>query len=274
APSILTLHDLSPWAAGDRRAVAAGRIRRRTPFLLRLATMIVTPSEAIRHEAIEKFNLPPSRVVPIPLAAGPLFHPRSEPEIAAPLARLGVRPPYLLFLGARELRKNIPRLVAAWREARRERPDLSLVLAGRPAESSVQGPGLSPSVLNLEAEPGLIVPGVLDDGDLAALVAGAAVFVYPSLYEGFGLPVLEAMQSGVAAVISRDPALLEVAGVAAVAVDADSTSALARAIVELVRDPKRRLEYQQLGIRRASQFSWRRTAIRTREVYVEALRRF
>lgn len=277
-PSILTLHDLSPWAAGLRRAFAAERIRRRTPLLLRLATMIVTPTEAMRREAIERFNLPPSRVVAVPLAAGPQFRPRSEPEITATLARLGVSPPYILFVGTHEPRKNLARLIAAWREARPQLPDVNLVLAGRPGESSAPGPGSNRGVLhpllNLEGESGLTMTGPLADADLAALLAGAAIFVYPSLYEGFGLPVLEAMQSGVPVVISRDPALLEVSGGAAVAVDADSTSELARAIVELMKDPARKQQYRQHGLRRASEFSWRRTAIATREVYVEALRRF
>ena len=261
-PSVLTLHDLSPWRSGPERAERAGRIRRRTPLALRAATMVVTPSEAVRQEAIERFRLAPSRVAAVPLAAGVEFGPRSAREIQPTLARLGVRQPYVLFVGTRERRKNLVRLVEAWREARRAWRDLGLVVGGRAGSES------------LSEEPGLVLTGLLPDADVAALMAGAALFVYPSLYEGFGLPVLEAMQTGTPVVISRDPALVEVAAGAAVTAAAESAAELARAIVDLMGDPARRRELGERGMRRAADFSWRQTAIRTREVYVEALRQF
>jgi len=266
-PSVLTLHDLSPWKTGEQRAVAAGRVRRRAPLAIRRATMILTPSEAIRREAAERFGLPLSRLAAVPLAPAEQFRPLREGEIASVLARLKIRCPYLMFVGTRERRKNLPRLVEAWREAGRIIPELSLVVAGRPGADASE-------VLNFLPEPGLHLPGLLADSDLAALLAGAAAFVYPSLYEGFGLPVLEAMRAGAPVVISRDPALLEVAAEAAIAVDADSIADLARAIVELTGNPARRAEYRERGFRRAAQFSWGETAVRTRQVYVEAIRRF
>ncbi len=268
-PSVMTLHDLSPWHEGDRRALAAQRIRRRTPYLLRLATLVLTPTESIRREAIEHFNLPPSRVAAAPLAAGEPFRPRPEAERQGALARLGATAPYILFVGTAERRKNLPRLIESWRQARAAHPGLGLILIGRAGDNS----NLE-QVLNVREETGLTVAGPLPDQEVAALLSGAVALVYPSLYEGFGLPVLEAMQCGAPVVISRDPALVEVAGGAAVAVDANSTSALARAIVELMVDPQRGLALREGGIRRAAEFSWRQTASRTREVYVEALRRF
>ncbi len=260
-PSVLTLHDLSPWKSGAERADAK-RIRRRTPWLLRLATMVLTPTEAVRQEAMERFGLAASRVTAVPLAAGPTFQPRPEPQILAARARYGVDSPYLLFTGTKERRKNLPLLVEAWREARRSHPRLSLVVVGRQGSES------------LDPGQGLILPGLLPDEDVAALMTGAELFVYPSLYEGFGLPVLEAMQAGAPVVISRDPALLEVAGNAAVAVEATSAANLARAIVELVGNTGWRRELHERGFRRAAEFSWRQTAIYTRKTYVEALRRF
>jgi glycosyltransferase involved in cell wall biosynthesis len=248
-PSVLTLHDLSPWREGEAKA---GRVRRRAPLLVRLATMVITPTEAVRREAMEKFGLAGSRVVAAPLAAAEAFRPQGEGEARGK--------PFLLFVGTRNRRKNLRRLVEAWREARRVFPELSLVVVGR-------GEDLPP-------EPGLVVRGVLSDDEVAALMSAAAVFVYPSLYEGFGLPVLEAMQAGAPVIISRDAALREVAGDAAVTVDAESSAAMARAIVELVGNPLWRGELRERGLKRAAQFSWRQTARRTREVYVEALRRF
>ncbi|MBI3664968.1 MAG: glycosyltransferase family 4 protein [Acidobacteria bacterium] len=266
-PSVLTLHDLSPWAEGQRRTGAAERVRRRTPYLLRRATMIITPTEAIRREAARYFELPLARMAAVPLAAGWQFRPCPEAETAAALARLGITIPYLLCIGTKERRKNLPRLIETWREVRKRQPQLGLVLAGRACAEESQ-------VLNLSTEPGLSILGFLPDQDIATLMSGAALFVYPSLYEGFGLPVLEAMQTGTPVVISRDAALLEVAGDAAAAVDAESSAAMARAIVELMENPARRLELRERGLRRAAQFSWRQTAATTREIYVEALRRF
>jgi len=268
-PSVLTLHDLSPWKQGELRAAGARRIRRRTPLLLRIATMIVTPSEAVRREAIEHFHLSPARVAAVPLAPSRQFQPRGDEETSRLLRRLSIARPYLLFVGTQEPRKNLGRLIEAWREVRREHPDLGLVLAGRPGDNFSL-----PEVLNVAGEPGLTITGRLADADIAGLMSRAALFVYPSLYEGFGLPVLEAMQAGAPVVISRDPALREVAGDAAVSVDAGSPVSLACAIVQLMKDPRERMELRARGRRRAAQFCWRYTAIRTHEIYAEALQRF
>lgn len=259
APSVMTFHDCSPWLEGERRQTAAERVRRRTPRALRRTTLVVTPSETVRREVMERFGLAASRVIAVPLAAGEVFRPRPQGETEAARQRLRVRGPYLLFVGTGDRRKNVERLVEGWLEARRVRPDLELVVVGRRHAGS---------------EPGLTAAGRLEDEEVAALMSGAELFVYPSLYEGFGLPVLEAMQAGAPVVISRDAALREVAGDAAVSVEATSSDTLARTIVELMGDPLRRRELRERGIRRAAEFSWRQTAVRTREVYVEAVRRF
>jgi glycosyltransferase involved in cell wall biosynthesis len=244
-PSVITVHDLSPWLGGE----ASGRVRRRVPVLLRarIPTMIVTPSEAVRRAAISRFRLDSGRVVATPLAASIHFHPVEAP----PPAR-----PYFLFVGTLEPRKNIARLIEAWREVRKSE-DVDLVLAGRSRDNFAVP----------AAEPGLRVLGAVREEDLPALYAGAIAFVYPSLYEGFGLPVLEAMQCGVTVITSRDPAIMEVSDGAAVHVDATDVRALAEA---MRARPARREE----SLRRAAQFSWSKTAQKTREVYDDAVRFF
>jgi glycosyltransferase involved in cell wall biosynthesis len=254
-PSVMTVHDLSPWMNSEWQP-AAGRIRERTPKLLGLgpATMVITPSQAIRGAVIEKFGLAPSRVVAIPLAPSERFHPVE----AVPASR-----PYLLFVGTLEPRKNVNRIVEAWRELKRMH-DVDLVLAGRVREDF-----LTPS-----AEPGLVVKGPVPEEDLPALYSGAAACVYVSLYEGFGLPVLEAMQCGALVITSNDPAIQEIARGAALSVDAMDTRGLAQAMraaldsTEAVRDLRKR------ALERASQYSWKRTAELTRETYDAAVRAF
>jgi len=273
-PSVLTLHDLSPWRPGRERSEASERIRGRTPYLLRLATMIITPSESIRREAMECFHIHPSRVVSVPLAAAAHFNPGAIHQNSGILSRLGVAERYLLFVGTADRRKNLCALISAWSAARRECADLDLVIVGWPGPAGDALPGITSELLNSGAPQGLIFTGPLPDPEVAELMAKASIFVYPSLYEGFGLPVLEAMQAGAPVVISRDAALTEVAGNAALAVDSDSAGELAGVIVQLMKDPSQRLKLRGNGLRRAAQFSWRQTAIRTHEVYVEALRRF
>ena len=252
-PSVMTVHDLSPWR--DRAwQPDGGRVRRRTPLLLRagIATMVITPSEAIRRAVIERFRIAADRVVAVPLAASSNFAPANV-----------ARGNYFLFVGTIEPRKNIARLIEAWREVRKWHK-VDLVLAGR------QRADLPP----IADEPGLTIRGAVDDEELPALYSGALAVVYPSLYEGFGLPVLEAMQCGALVVASRDPAILEVAAGAAIHVDAEDTRALAAALSEICDAPEKFDSLRTAAIERAQLFSWRKTAERTQEVYAEARRVF
>lgn len=214
--------------------------------------MVITPSEAIRRECIQYFGLQPERVVATPLGAARI----SPPEPVVLPAR-----PYFLFAGTIEPRKNVEALVDAWRAIRADCP-VDLVLAGRVREDGPQLPD----------EPGLVRTGEVSDGQLAALYRDALALVYPSHYEGFGLPVLEAMQCGTAVAVSRDPALGEVAGDGALRFD--SVRELASVLRALYGRPELLGAQRARSLARAASFSWQRTAGATREVYGEALARF
>ncbi|MEP6963343.1 MAG: glycosyltransferase family 1 protein, partial [Acidobacteriota bacterium] len=217
-PSVMTIHDLSPWRK-ETTSLEATRVRKRTPQLLRLglAKMIITPTEAIRRAVIARFRLVPERVVAVPLAAREEFR---------PLSVLSGSTPYFLYVGTLEPRKNIACMIEAWREVNQQfRVDL--VLAGRARPDFPIPP----------AEPGLRVLGIVDDKDLPALYSGALATLYPSAYEGFGLPVLEAMQCGSLVIASRDPAITEVAGGAALQVETNDARGLIQAMSIAFQNP-------------------------------------
>lgn len=251
-PSVMTVHDLSPWMNPEWHH-GADRVRRRAPCLLGMgiATIVITPTEAVRAQVIERFRVTPSRAVAVPHGASPVFRPM-EAEAAAP---------YFLYAGALEPRKNLHALMEAWRAVRR-RNTVDLVLAGRRRADFVE----------LEPEPGLRLPGEVSDAELARLYSGALAMVYPSHYEGFGLPVLEAMQCGACVFISRDAALREVAGDAGLSLD--GTGAWAEAMCAAASNPEWLHERRQASLARAREFSWTRTATLTHDVYEEAMRRF
>jgi glycosyltransferase involved in cell wall biosynthesis len=255
APSVLTLHDLSPWMDADWHS-GADRVRLRTPWLLGLglATMIVTPSEAVRRQAIEWFRLNPARVTAVAHGAAPSFH---------PVDGGGRRAGYFLSVGTVEPRKNLPRLIEAWRPVYRE-SGVELMIAGR---SRGDAPAIPP-------EPGLVLAGEAPEEDLPALYSGALAFLYPSLYEGFGLPVLEAMQCGACVLVSTDAALAEVGGEAAVRIDPRDARAWTEALRACVAAGDWIAQRRELSLARAREFSWARSARRTREVYAEAIARF
>lgn len=254
-PTVMTLHDLSPWMDPSWHP-DSDRVRKRTPMLLRLglATLVITPSEAVRQQAIESFRLQASRVVAVPLAAGRAFHPIAEPTAS---------PPYLLYVGTLEPRKNLHFLLDVWREVRR-RFAVDLVLAGRRRKDFPEIP----------AESGLHLIGFTPDEDLPRLYSGALAVVYPSLYEGFGLPVLEALQCGAAVIASRDRAICEVAGDAAILVDVNDSPAWVETLVALLERPDQNLALRERALARAAEFSWTKTAQLTREVYGHAIERF
>jgi len=254
-PSVMTLHDLSPWLDPAWHSTA-GRIRQRTPMLLRLglAAMVITPSEAVRRAAIERFHLPADRVVAVPHAAGAGFRPV---ELAQ------ADPPYLLYVGTLEPRKNIGLILDLWRELRREQA-VDLVLAGRRrADFPV-----------IASEPGLQVLGYTADEALPALYSGAIACLYPSYYEGFGLPVLEAMQCGALVIASRDPAIMEVAGDGAILLDVRDRAAWMDALRPALTQPERMRAIREKALLKAGEFSWTETAKRTRAVYDQAAERF
>ena len=268
-PTVLMIHDLSPWKRGILAPGGSERIRARSRHLARLATMIVTPSEAIRREARAYFGLPSSVIAVTPLAAGDGMSPVSESTAVRQLEESDINTPYLLYLGSLMKRKNIPTLIEAWRRAKTRVPGLALVVVGAPGDLDISS----------MREPDLHVVGPLSDKDAAGLLSGAAAFVYPSLYEGFGLPVLEAMQAGTPVIASKDPAVMEVAGGAAFHVDVGSANdlcaaELSAAIVAIVSRPGLREQFVEKGRQRASRYSWQATAVTTHAAYAEAIRRF
>lgn len=253
--SVMTLHDLSPWLDPSWHA-EADRVRNRTPMLLRLglATMVITPSEAVRRQAMERFRLQAGRVVAVPHAAAQHFR---------PVAPAPERPPFLLYVGTLEPRKNVNLILEAWREIRKTF-SVELVLAGR---RRTDFPEISP-------EPGLHLLGLTPEEELPRLYSSALVCLYPSYYEGFGLPVLEAMQCGAAVVASNDPSIAEVAGGAAILLDPRDERAWIQSLESLLADPQQVQRMRERALARAAEFSWTKTARLTREVYGHAAERF
>jgi glycosyltransferase involved in cell wall biosynthesis len=258
---VVTVHDVAfrlhpamyppPWRAlyrlGLRRA-------------LQHADALLAPSRHTADDLLEA-GAARRRVRVVPLAAS---LPAQETDPEPILARLSIARPYFLFVGTLEPRKNLVRLIRAYRRAV-SAEDLrhTLVLAGPLGwradavhrELAAPGPGR------------VVLAGRVDDGTLDALYRGADAFCYPSLYEGFGLPVLEAMARGVPVICSNAASLPEVAGDAAILIDPKSVDELSGAIAGLVGDEAERQRLSSAGRARAAEFSWERTARETAEAY-------
>jgi glycosyltransferase involved in cell wall biosynthesis len=238
----------------------------RMPFMAKRASRIITPSNSIKKELCEGFQIPPDKVAVTPEAPRPVFKRREDPEL---LRRLGIEGDFILFVGTIEPRKNLRLLVEAFEQMLRN-TSLSpkLVIAGGKGwmmddfGSFIDKKGVTDRVC---------LTGYLQDEELCALYSTCKVFIYPSLYEGFGLPPLEAMACGAPVITSRTPALMETVGNAARLVDPKDVDDVAQAMTEMLSDPKVREHYAELGKSHVKQFSWEQTALKTLEVYREVL---
>jgi glycosyltransferase involved in cell wall biosynthesis len=234
---------------------------------------VLTSSESTRRELCELGVAEPHRIVVVPLAADrATFHPRAEGDPEPVRLRYGIPSgPYILMLRGANPRKNIVRAVEAFtRLVQQERlGDLTLVLAGAQA----QGP--DPAAAAAEGVPALrgriVSTGYVTDEDLASLYRAAIAFVYPSLYEGFGLPPLEAMQCGTPVITSNTSSLPEVVGDAGIMVDPHDRDALSAAMLALCCDATLRESVRQKCLTRAARFSWERTMACTISAYRAAL---
>jgi len=249
-PGIVTIHDLSFEDASLMRARDRLVFRAVVPRAARTAARVVTVSERTKRDLLDRYGLSPEQVVVTPNGVDPAFGPAQGGRTAS---KSLLQSPYALAVGAIERRKNQRAALVAARAV-----GLELV---------VVGPAKDERVADELRRGGALLEGYVSDERLAELYRGAACLVQPSRHEGFGLPVLEAMASGTPVVAVSDPALVEVAGDAAVVVDARGLSdGIRRALTE-------RETLVAAGLERARLFSWEETARATVRVYLEALRR-
>jgi glycosyltransferase involved in cell wall biosynthesis len=272
ARAVVTIHDiihiLYPQFLPSRAALLYARVMIRRA--LRRADRIITVSYNSKRDLVDYFGIAPARIDVIYNGVAGRFHAgisRAERDRVA--ARYGLPRPYLLFLGGEKPHKNVRNVLRGFSEARRERAlPHALVLAGPMPKNRSRVEAL---IAALDLGSRVVRPGVVPEEDLPGLFAGADAFLYPTLYEGFGLPVVEAMACGVPVLTSSTSALQEIAGGYAYLVDPMDVDAIARGIADLATDPSRRAEFAELGKRRARDFSWDRAAEATLKVYAEAL---
>ena len=263
---IVTIHDCAFIEQADcfSRSMAAW-YQWLLPRLARRVLRVLTVSEYSRNRLVELLRLDPAKVVAIPNGVSERFQPAAAETIAETKRRLNLPERYLLSVGSLEPRKNLRRLLAAWRQIASDWPDVSLVVAGAKFSQRYRDAGLD------DDAPRVFFTGYLADDDLPTVYSGAELFVYPSLYEGFGLPVLEAMACGAPVVCSQTTSLPEVAGAAALLVNPLDIAAITSGVAALLADPARRNTLRTLGKARAAQFTWERAAARTQQVFQDAL---
>lgn len=264
---VLTLHDISfEHYPHFFNPDIARRLRARVPLTVRRAAAIITDTAFSKGDIVRRYHVPPDKVSVAPLAADPLYRPIDDArQLATARARYGAGDHFILCVGDLQPRKNLRTLIEAYVRLRRsDALRHKLVLVGRKAwlfDDVVAAARAS----GYEDE--LVFTGYVPDDDLVLLYNAADLFVYPSLFEGFGLPPIEAMACGTPVVTSNTSSLPEVVGDAGLMVDPLDVEALAGAIARVLRDGDLRARLAAAGLRHAAQFSWDDTARTIREVY-------
>ncbi|MDQ6900024.1 MAG: glycosyltransferase family 4 protein [Candidatus Dormibacteraeota bacterium] len=259
-PLVATLHDLIPWALGGRRLLGERlrwRVGRR---LLSGADLVLAVSRQTAADGVRYAGLPPERLRTVHLGLGRGFRPQ-EGAAERVAARYSISKPYLFYAGALDARKDPRALLKAWQTARQLGADVDLILGGTAGSQAPREMGEARRL------------GYLSHSELVDLYSGAACFLFPSRYEGFGLPVLEAFGCGAPVVAYDNSSLPEVMGGAGVLVKDGDPEAMGRAAAELVLNASRRAAQVQAGLARAAKFSWRATAQATISAYESLLGR-
>jgi len=269
---VVTIHDLIMhfFPTGRKKTSLWRRLAYRQVMAdCRRARQIIVPSRSTKSDLIKYLNFPAEKITLIYEGSEEKFRPHSSSQIMAIRKKLNLPERFILFVSRWEAYKGLPVLLEAFGLMRQKYPDLALVICGRP---SPQAPEIADQIVRKQrtGEP-IITPGFLPDEDLAALYSAASVYVHPSLYEGFGIMILEAFAAGVPVVTSSSSSLPEVAGEAAVLVNPNDSAEIAKAVVSILSDKKLAEKLRHAGLERVKLFSWQKMARETLAVYERAL---
>ena len=276
-PCVVTIHDVISlrmplYSAGAKTKAYTHLVARAA----HKATLIITVSQHAKQDMIDALRLPSERIRVIYEAAGDEYHPIDDPTILAEArTRYGVGDRYILYLGGLDQRKNVPQLVRAFAHLHRQLadPNLQLLISGNPDKQ--HGP-LFPDPRPIAADLGMtgqILYRFIEDEDKPAIYSGASLFVFPSLYEGFGLTPLDAMSCGAPVVCSNRTSLPEVVGDAAITIDPDNTQAMVEAMRSVLTNKELQADLRARSLQRAALFNWHRAATETVAAYEEAFLR-
>ncbi|MBA2450006.1 MAG: glycosyltransferase family 4 protein [Chloroflexi bacterium] len=270
-PTVVTIHDVIPLVLPEYRRRETSRIYSQlVSFTSKRADAIIAVSEHSRRDIVRVLGIPADKISVIGNAVHPGYYPITDSWLlAAVRERYNVARKYILYFGGFDSRKNVQRIIRSYAALPAPlRAEYQLVIAGR---LHLLGhplyPDPRPLVRELDLGDRIIFTGQIREQDKAPLYSGATLFVFPSLYEGFGMPVLEAMACGAPVITSRLSALPEVVGDAGALVDPYSEPAITETMGELLADPKRRSELGARARARSRNFSWRQVAEQTVQVY-------
>ncbi len=267
-PSVVTIYDLIPALYPQHLPSAWARLiyRATTRLALTTARRVITLSQASRRDLVERYGMPAAKVQVTYLAADARFRPQSAEGVAAVRWKYALPEAYILYVGVNKPHKNLVRLAEAWGVVSRQpaAAGRQLVIAGY---WDPRYPQARERARQLGLEDRMRFLGPVAEEDLPALYSGCELFVFPSLYEGFGLPVLEAMACGAPVACSNTSSLPEVAGDAALYFDPTNVEAIAEVLDHAMREPDLRADLRERGLARAMEFSWQETARRTWEIY-------
>lgn len=266
---VATIHDVVPYIYPETSSRLDWLIYRLwLPLAVRRLDAIITDSEQSKRDIVQYLPVSQEKVTVIPCAVNKNYRPLNQSEIAPALRKYDIEEPYILYVGSIAARKNLPRVLEAYAQLRQWSPQWKLVIVGARKWKSTP---VYEAVKRLNLEDAVHFTGYVDEEDLPALYNGADLFVFPSLYEGFGLPVLEAMACHTPVVTSNSSSLPEVAGDAALLVDPLKVDEIAKAMQTILSDDALAAELRERGLTQASKFSWERTAQETVSVYKQVL---
>ncbi len=268
-PTVLTVHDLIfRLFPQHHKRLNYWYLNAAVPLYCRRASAIIAVSQATKADLVRLYGLDPAKITVVHEAAAPQFAPASPDQVVRVRARYGLPDRYLLHVGTIEPRKNLNRLLEAVHRLRGAGEEVRLVVVG---SKGWLYQGFFRRLEELSLGDAVALPGYVPDADLPAVYSGATLVAVPSLYEGFGLPALEAMACGAPVVCSHTSSLPEVAGDAARYFDPTDVEEMTEAILSVWRDQALRGAMRRRGLTRAAQFSWERAADETSAVYARAM---